>query len=157
MHGVYQVVGNATRPLRDKLYRKCNAKTESFSFRFGQMVSTFVLVDLAWIFFRAGSVGIGIDYCVRLVTKWDPWSLFNGEIYTLGLDRFEFNVLAVATLGLFLVDLVRYILKENIADFLEKQCLWFRWGVIMLLIFATLVYGTYGMQFESSQFIYFQF
>lgn len=157
LHGVYQVVGNATRPLRDKLYRKCNAKTESFSFKFGQVIATFVLVDIAWIFFRAGSVGIGIDYCVRLVTKWDPWSLFNGEIYTLGLDRFEFNVLAVATVVLFLVDLVRYLLKENIADFLDKQCLWFRWGVIMLLIFATLVYGIYGIQFESSQFIYFQF
>jgi len=157
MHGVYQVVGNATRPLRDKLYNKCKVKVHSFSFKLGQMLTTFALVDLAWIFFRAESVGIGIDYCVRLVTRWDPWSFFNGELYTLGLDRFEFNVLAVATIVLFLADLVRYIKKENIADFLEKQCIWFRWGVIMLLVFATLVYGIYGVQFESSQFIYFQF
>ncbi len=157
LHGIYQVAGDITRPVRQKIYTKCQVKTESFSFQLAQVVTTFVLVDLAWVFFRAGSVGIAMDYCTRIFTKWDPWSLFNGEIYTLGLDRFEFNILVVAAVVLFLVDLIRYVKKQTITDFLQEQCIWFRWVAIMLLIFATLVYGMYGIAFESAQFIYFQF
>lgn len=157
LHGVYQVVGDMTRKLRGKLYTGLQVKTESFSFKLAQIVSTFLLVDFAWIFFRADSIGVALDYYRRIFTKWDPWSLFNGEIYTLGLDRFEFNILVVSVVALFLVELLRYVKKETITDFLEKQCIWFRWGVIFVLIAAILVYGVYGIKFESSQFIYFQF
>lgn len=157
LHGIYQVVGDITKPFRQSLWKKTNAKTESFSFKLAQVVGTFVLVDIAWIFFKANSLGIAVDYCKRMFTKWDPWSLFNGELYNLGLDRFEFNILIVATVALFLVDVLRYCKKQLITEFLQEQCIWFRWGVIFVLVFATIIYGMYGIQFESSQFIYFQF
>ncbi|MBQ9140401.1 MAG: MBOAT family protein [Lachnospiraceae bacterium] len=157
IHGIYQVVGDVTRKLRDRLYKDMQVKTESFSFKLAQIVSTFIMVDFAWIFFRADSIGVAVDYCRRIFTKWDPWSLFNGELYTLGLERFEFNVLIVAVVVLFLVELLRYVKKETLTDFLQEQCIWFRWGVILLLISAILIYGVYGIKFESSQFIYFQF
>lgn len=157
LHGIYQVVGDITKPFRQSLWKKTNAKTESFSFKLAQVVGTFVLVDIAWIFFKANSLGIAVDYCKRMFTKWDPWSLFNGELYNLGLDRFEFNILIVATVALLLVDLLRYCKKQLITEFLQEQCIWFRWGVIFVLIFATIIYGMYGIQFDASQFIYFQF
>jgi len=157
IHGVYQVTGDLTGKFRKKLYEKCGVKKESFSFKFGQMICTFVLVDVAWIFFRAGSISIAVDYCKRLITKWDPWSLFDGKVYTLGLDRFECNILIVAAAVLFLADLIRYLKKQTIPAFLKEQCLWFRWGVIIALAVSVLVYGMYGIEFESAQFIYFQF
>ncbi len=157
LHGVFQVVGDVTRPIRQKIYEKGHVKTESFSFKLAQVVSTFLLVDFAWIFFRAGSIGQAVDYCKRIFTKWDPWSLFNGEIYTLGLDRQEFNILIVSVVILLLVDLLRYFKKQDITVFLENQCIWFRWSVVILLIGAIIVFGIYGIKFDSSQFIYFQF
>lgn len=157
LHGLYQVVGDATKRIRQSAYARWKVKTESFSFQLAQIVSTFLLVDFAWIFFRAGSIGLALDYCKRIFTRWDPWSLFNGEIYTLGLDRMEFNILVVSLVVLFLTELLRYFKKETITDFLKKQCIWFRWSVVILLIGAILVYGIYGIKFESSQFIYFQF
>ncbi len=157
LHGVYQVVGDMTRPFRQHLWKKTGAKTDSFSFRLGQMILTFAFVDLAWIFFRADSIGTAVRYIGRMVTRFDPWTLFDGTLYTLGLDRFEFSILWVALIALFLVDLLRYFKKMNLAVFLMEQCLWFRWLVVFGLIFACLVYGVYGIKFESSQFIYFQF
>lgn len=157
IHGVYQVVGDFTRPVRQRLYEKGHVKVESFSFKLGQVVSTFLLVDFAWIFFRAGSLGIALEYCKRIFTKWDPWSLFNGEIYTLGLDRPEFNILTVSVVLLILVDFLRYFKKQSITEFLSQQCIWFRWAAIIGLIGAIIIYGIYGIQFDSSQFIYFQF
>ncbi len=157
LHGIYQVVGDATSKLRERLYGALHAKTESFSFKLAQTVSTFVLVDFAWIFFRISSMTDAFYFCRRLLTKWDPWSLFNGQLYTLGLDRQEVNILLAALSALFLVDMIRRLWKQDIAAFLQKQCIWFRWGIVIALIFAVLVYGIYGIKFESSQFIYSQF
>lgn len=157
IHGIYQIIGDFVRPVKNRIYSLCKCKTESISFRFGQTAVTFLLVDLAWIFFRAGSLRVALSYIQRIFTKWDPWSLFNGEIYNLGLDRPEFNILAVAVLVLFLAELVRYFKKQTVDVFLAEQCLWFRWGVVILLILAIMVYGIYGIKFESAQFIYFQF
>jgi len=157
IHGMYQIIGDITKPWREKLYNITGTKTESFSFKLGKVISTFVLVDFAWIFFRAGSIGIAIEYIKRIFTKWDPWSLFNGEIYSLGLDRPEFNILIVAGVILLLVDLIRYKKQQTITQFLDEQCIWFRWGAIILMIGAIIVYGMYGINFDSAQFIYFQF
>lgn len=157
IHGIYQIIGEITKPLKQRLNAFLHTKTESISYKLGQAFLTFLLVDAAWIFFRSDSIGDALYYCKRIITKWDPWSLFNGEIYTLGLDRFEFNVLLVSIAVLFLADLIRYKKRETIAMFLKNQCIWFRWTAIILLVAATLVYGIYGTKFDSSQFIYFQF
>lgn len=157
LHGGYQVVGDLTKKWRKNIYSAVHAKTESFSFRLAQGISTFLLVDVAWIFFRAPSISDALEYCRRLVMKWDPWSFFDGTLYTLGLDRPEMNILAAAVVILLLVDILRYKRKMDLAGFLQEQCIWFRWLVIFALIIAVLVYGVYGINFESQQFIYFQF
>lgn len=157
IHGVYQVVGDLTGSLREKLYRKMQVKTASFSFKLGRVLSTFVLVDVAWIFFRAGGIRQAAHYCTRMVTRWDPWNFFNQKLYTLGLDVTEMHVLAVGLAALLLVDLVRYRKGQTVAEFLGEQCIWFRWGVLFALMFSTLVYGIYGVDFDSTQFFYFQF
>ena len=157
IHAMYQIIGDVTKPWKEKLYQVTKTKTDCFSFKFAKIVGTFLLVDIAWIFFRAGSVGGALDYIKRIFTRWDPWSLFNGEIYTLGLDRVEFNILIVSTLLLLLVDLLRYVKKQTITAFLDEQNIWFRWGSIILMIGAIIIYGMYGINFDSAQFIYFQF
>lgn len=157
MHGVYQVVGDWTQGFRQKVNSLFRTKTESFSYKAAQVGITFVLLDVALIFFRAGGVRAALEYCVRIVAKWDPWSLFDGEIYSLGLDRPEFNILAVGTVVLFLVDCIRYKKQQTFSEFLAQQCVWFRWGVLLAMMAAILVFGIYGIRFESSQFIYFQF
>ncbi len=157
LHGIYQVVGDFTKPFRRKLYEKGQFKTESFSFKLAQTVSTFILVDIAWIFFRANSIGIAIDYCKRIITKWDPWTFFNGELYTLGLERQEFNILVISVVVLLLVEFIHYFKKQSLVEFLNEQCIWFRWIVIIALISTIIVFGIYGVEFDSTQFIYFQF
>ncbi len=157
LHGVYQMAGDLTGKLRLNINRCLKTRTGSFSYRMAQTVITFLLVDLAWIFFRADGVRAALEYCARMVVKWDPWSLFNGEIYTLGLERPEFNILLAGILVLFLVDLLRHQKGQSFSGFLAEQCIWFRWGVLLALMWATLVFGIYGIQFSSSQFIYFQF
>lgn len=87
----------------------------------------------------------------------DPWVLFNGNLYTLGLERYEANILILSIIILFVVDYIRYRKGERIDAFLQKQNLWFRWIAIIVFICVILVYGKYGPDYDVNQFIYFQF
>ena len=86
-----------------------------------------------------------------------PWVLFDGEIYNLGLDRIEMNILIVSLVILFLVDLVRYLKKQTLDVFLMSQNLWFEWFAVIGLIVMIFIFGEYGPTFDPQQFIYFQF
>ena len=157
LHGLYQVVGEMTFNIRMKILDCFKTPRESASYKLGQMFVTFILVDFAWIFFRVKTVTQGIDYIRRMVTQWNIWALFDGSLYQIGLSVTEWHILFFSLIILIMVDILKYKKNMRIDMFLEKQCLWFRWGVLFLLIFSIIVYGEYGINFSSDQFIYFQF
>ena len=157
IHGIYQIVEDATESVRQKLVLKFHIVTNNFSYRFGQILVTFVLTDFAWIFFRANHLSDACRMIGRIVTRWNPWVLFDGSVYNLGLNITEVHILLVALIVLFLVDLVRYKKQVTLDTFLSTQNLWFRFAVIFGLLFFILIYGEYGPGFSAKQFIYFQF
>lgn len=157
LHGIYQIAEKELAPLIGKINDRCHTKTDSFGYRFFKGLVTFVLIDIAWIFFRADSLHQAVHYIERMVCCRDWWSLFNQHIYTLGLDIREMHILGLAILALFLAELIKYKKGELIDAFLERQWIVFRWCVLLTLIFVCIVFGYYGPGFDSSQFIYFQF
>lgn len=82
---------------------------------------------------------------------------FDGSLYTLGLDRPEMNILLFSLAFLFFTDFIRVRKQVLLDEFLSAQNLWFRWGVIILLIWMIFIFGEYGSSFDAQQFIYFQF
>ena len=157
LHGFYRVAGDMLKPIRRRILDLLKVKTDVFSFRFGQIVCTFALTSFAWIFFRAESMDRAILYIRNLFMRWNPWVLFDESLYSYGLDRREAGILFVAVLFLILVDLVRYCRGLNMGEALCRQNLVFRWMVMIALAVAVIVYGVYGVDFDSSQFIYFAF
>lgn len=157
IHGLYQIVGYELKGVKEKIHQRLHTKTEALSYRLGQVLVTFGLTAFAWIFFRAPGIGDALSYIRRMVTKPDLWSFFNGELYNLGLDRTEMNILFVSLAVLFLTELVRYFRKQLPDAFLAEQNLWFRWAVLLGLIASVAVFGVYGPGYQASQFIYFQF
>lgn len=157
IHGFYQVVSDVFRPYGEKLQKKLKIKTNCFSWKVLRILTTYAMVVFAWIFFRADSIMKALAYLKRILIYPTPWRLFDGGIYTLGLDRIEMNILLIALLMLFLVDFVRYKTKQTIDVFLMEQNMWFEWMVIILTIAMIFVYGEYGSVFDAKQFIYFQF
>lgn len=157
IHGFYQVIGAELAPFKKWWNERFRVKTESFSYHFGQILVTFVLTDLAWVFFRADSIRAAVKYLLRILTRPDWWSLMDGSWYSWGMDRQETHVFLFGLFVLFLVDLVRYRKKQRIDVFLREQCLWFRWLVLLILLFSTLIFGVYGIDVAQIQFLYFQF
>ena len=108
-------------------------------------------------FFRADSLEMAVSYITRIFTRWNPWALWDDSIYYIGLVQGEFRILILAVIILFVVDLIKYVRKERIDEFLNGQgalvkglCVW------MLCVFI-MIFGIYGGGFDAKQFIYFQF
>ena len=157
LHGLYQIIGDISKPLKKNIIGRFHIKSESFSYKLGQVLITFVLVNFAWIFFRMNSLQYSLDFIARIFTEWNPWVLFDQSLYNLGLNQTEVHILLFSLFMLFLIDFVRYKRGVTVDVFLKEQCLWFRWGVIFFMIFFIFIYGIYGPTFEAKQFIYFQF
>jgi len=157
IHGFYQIVGDVLRPVREEIIRKFEIKTDCFSFRLGRIIWTFLLTDLAWIFFRAENLHIALSYVKRIIVDFDPWALTNGSLFTLGLDRVEMNIFFFGLLLLFLVDMLKYYKKISFPDFIIQQNTVFQYVCAAVMLMSVLIYGAYGPSFIPQTFIYFQF
>lgn len=157
LHGAYQIIGDLTRPVKAKLEKKLNVKTDAFSYKLVKVIITFTLTCLAWIFFRADSISVALNYIARIFTCPDPWAWTTGLFYTIGLERQEMNILIISTFVLLFVDIIKRkknVRFENIAD---NQNFWVRGLILFVLIFVVIIFGAYGYSFDAQQFIYFQF
>ena len=157
IHAAYQIVEDLLKPVREKIDKALDVDRNVFSYKFGQIFFTFVLTTFAWIFFRARSVSVLGEYLSRLFTKWDPWVLSDDSIYGFGLDARETIILYLSVFVMLIVSFVRYKKGADIGEILLRQNRAFRIIVFVLLITAIIIFGEYGIDFDSNKFIYFDF
>ena len=152
LNGVYQVVGEILRPARERL---CAAFKIDRSGRLWQVLRvgiTFVLIDFAWLFFRAPSFSTAVDMLRVLLAG----GAAVGEGFTLGLEGAELRLMFLSILVLMAVDLCNNAGVE-LRRGLVRLPLPVRWVCYLLAVYVILIFGIYGPGFSASQFIYFQF
>lgn len=156
LNGAYQVIGDVTRPLREKLSAKLSGGIENFSSKLLRMLVTFALICFSWIFFRANGTREAFMLIRGMFSEFNPWIITDGTLFSLGLDAADMFVLFAALLVLLLVSTAKYK-GVRIRRWLSGQGLWFRYTVYLAGIFCVLIFGIYGATFDAAQFIYFQF
>jgi alginate O-acetyltransferase complex protein AlgI len=147
LNGFYNWAGLATRELWRGAGRMMPRLAGSAPVRVLRAVITFHLVAVAWVFFRAKSIGDAVTILKRIATGVPkiidlvPHYPFTGEHY-LGF-------------GLILLLMVAEIIDERrpIAQRLRASPTWLRWSIGYAVIFALLVLG----RWQSKEFIYMQF
>ncbi len=157
LHGVYIVIGEITRPLKKKVVERFHFKTDTFSYRLLQTAMTFFLVCFSWIFFKTESLGAAFEVIRRIVVKWDPWTLFDGTLYTWGLGERDFRITLFTIIVLLAVDYIKKKKKESFISILNRQNIWFRWGIYLFICCAIFVWGQYGAGHDPQAFLYFSF
>ena len=85
-----------------------------------QVFVTFVLVDFAWVFFRADSIHSALSILKSMITVHNPWILFDGSLYNLGLSRANFGVMLFSIFILLAADYLKYK-GIQVRAVLEKQ------------------------------------
>lgn len=157
LNGLYQVISDIFKAPREKLRHFLGVNENTEGYKLGRIICTSALVNFAFIFFRASSIKDAIFYIKALFLKPNPWNMFNESLFKLGLNRQEMNILLIAALVVLIVDLIRYFKQVDFGEFMFQQNFTFRLIVLIVLLMASLVYGEYGINFDTAQFIYFQF
>lgn len=148
MQGVFQIVGALTLPFKEKL---CTALKINRSVGLSlllQRLTTFVLINLSWLVFRANGTLAAINMFKSIFT-FSSASIVN-------LTRVDLIIVGIALLLVFCVSY--YKEKGNsMRDIVSKQILPIRWGIFLLLFCAIVIFGVYGPGYSDSSFIYMNF
>ena len=121
-----------------------------------QMLFTFLLVDISWIFFRAPLMQ-GIEIIKTILGFGElPWFTWGDNLIAMGLTLQTRNLLIVSLAVLLFADICKYR-GISVIEWLNEQGIWLRWLVWFAGIFGVLIFGVYGPGYDATQFIYFQF
>lgn len=153
IHGFLRIVETETKQLRRRISRKIGIKERCISYKILCSAEVFLTVTLAWIFFRSNSAQDALHYIKRIfwLSGGVGWRQF------IQIENLEIYVVVLAVVMLFLCDLAKELTGERIDVLLNRQNLYFKWGVLLIGIIMILVFGVYGVNVELEPFIYFQF
>jgi D-alanyl-lipoteichoic acid acyltransferase DltB (MBOAT superfamily) len=155
LNGAYQVLGAVLKPVRDLLVKILRIDRNSFSHAAVKTVVTFLLFSYSMIFFRAESIGKGMDVLISSLS-FEPWVFTNGDFLRLGLDGPNMFVTLMGLALIILVDIANYkgvVIKDSIL----KCEWWIRWLIMLGAILVIAVCGVWGPGYDATSFIYQQF
>ncbi|MBC7553745.1 MAG: MBOAT family protein [Taibaiella sp.] len=157
LHGFYQVFGSVTEKVRRRFTDAIGLSRLPWLDVSLQKIITFLLVTVAWVFFRASSVASSI-YIVKkmpgvvpeLIRAAGNRKLVVTELFG-GLNIMS---LLIAAGYIFFLEFVHHIEgDENIFEIIGRKKKTVRWATYMVFFIIIAYFGV----FDSRQFIYFQF
>lgn len=154
LHGIFQVFGQMTLNIRNKIKKKIGLYGTKLA-SFCGFVITFGLVCFGWIFFRANTASDAVYVASNILYGFRGWydKQYIYEVITsLGLNLYELAVVSAALVFMALSEL--FSRKRPVYDVVEEKNAVFR--IIFYLITAVFILSA-GVFYESGAFIYFQF
>ena len=151
LHGIYQIAGELIGMLFSKLQISIHSSLKSV-WKVIRVIVTFVLVDIAWVFFRANTVSDAL-YVLQYGKFINNWKiLLHGGLYNYGLVQFDFIMLLIAFCVMFVAALIRErgnVLSKWVSAKPGVVRILLYWMAILMIIFS--------MDIGGGEFIYFQF
>lgn len=155
LNGIYQVTGLLTKQIRRKMEEKFHFEHQTPGRIFIKVVITFLLINSTWVFFRAESFHQAIMIYHQIFTVFNPWILFDGTLYQLGLDQINFFIGVLAIIVKIVVSILES--RGKLLSTWEEQGALTKATLTYGLVVSIIVFGIYGSKYDSTQFIYFQF
>ena len=140
-----------------KINKALKIKTESWGFALFQMARTFTLCCVGRVFFRAPRLTASVGIFKNMVNQGFGWSyLGHDRLATYGLDINNIYVLIIAVIVLLVGDILQE--KLSVRDkLIRENSFAIRWALILLGVFAVIIFGIYGPGYDASSFIYQEF
>lgn len=140
-------------PLYQWLNEKLHLK-DTYLLKMIQVVRTFWIMS----FLRVFDVStMGIHQALVVIKKalfdWCPLQMV--YIDELGLDVYELRAAIVGIIVIFAFDLIQR--KGSVRDRLMSMNIFARWAITALLVVSIVIFGSYGIGYDSRAFIYLQF
>lgn len=159
LHGILTIISKLTKNIRNQLTDKLGFNRHPRFYSILQMILTFLLVDFAWIFFKANSLSDAIYIISNMfkdISSGLSLSYMAELLASFGIEKYDF---IITMTFLMLLVLMEYIKSSNsILEIVGSKPIWIRWSFYYILIFSIILLGGYGYGYEEqTQFLYVQF
>lgn len=158
MNGIVIIISLELEPFYKWFHGKFDVK-HMFSYRLFQVIRTVLLMSSLRLLDCYRDVPMTFRMFGTMFTKFNIAKLFDGSLMNLGLKMADYVVLLVGLVILITVSLIQR--DGNVRLRIAEKPRVVRYAVNSLayyaLIIAILVFGAYGIGYDSSQFIYNQF
>ena len=144
----------------EPLYAKFHAKTKlkgKAPYEMFQIVRTILLMSMIRMFDCYRDVPLTFKKLGTMFTTFNWNELFNGSLLQLGISGAEYILLGVCLLVIFGVSLYKYRTERSVRDSLYAKHPNLFYCLMGTMLVVILVFGAYGIGFDSSQFIYSEF
>ena len=153
LNGIYLIAENLMNGLGDKVNRF--VKREAVTTKIAKAIFTFCLVDISWFFFRTQGIESARNMILKMFEMKNFEIIFDGALYQI-MDQRNFMIMLLSIVLLMIVDIL-HTKGISIRCWLSKQSIWFRWLTYVVMVESILVFGIWGVGYDKSAFIYFQF
>lgn len=153
--GVLIILSSALEPEIKRLTSLLKINVQAGSWKVFQMTRTFLLFCIGRIITIPGDLHATGVIAEKIFTDFQIWQLFDGTLYSLGLDAANFNLAMITILVLWAVSMLQN--KGSVRDRIASCNIVFRWAIYYIAIFAVLIFGIYGPGYDASAFVYMQF
>ncbi len=145
LHGFYLIFAIWTRKIRERLNAITGLSASPGIFKFMQIITTFILVYFAWIFFRANSLH---DALIVIKNTFDFSSSASLNLFATPSNYY------IAFVTIFIL-LVVEISEEYYSFFNRLRSIptMIKWTLLIVMIFSIFVFGVW----DEVDFLYFQF
>jgi len=154
LNGLYQVLGEITAPVRERLWAMTRLSPDGRLRQALQIAVTFVLITIGWVFFRAGSLSDAL-YIITHMLEPVLTPLTNLTGTDVGLTGPVAALTAAAAVAVLGIDYLSA--RIDLPAFVYRQPVAIRWAIYQLAILAVAVCGQYGPTLKSADFVYFKF
>lgn len=153
LHGLFRIFDELTLKKRDGFLKKAGTGLPGKGLSGLSIVWTFILVDFAWLFFRAESIGSALVIIRKIFTENELIRTFREGLYTFGRSRKELLFWFLGLLIVLIVD-VAHEKGVHIGEWLHKRNVILRWALYMIFIVFIIGTGIYYYGYSASTFIY---
>lgn len=139
-----------------KLTKRMQINTESKKYGVFRVIRTFLLFLISRLLTAPGDIQVTGEIIHRMFSKWNPEVFFNQTFFSIGWDRFDFWVCAIAILILWVVESMQekgISIRNRIAAYPVKV----RWGIYYAAILSIFIFGIYSSDVAKDTFIYMNF
>ncbi|MGN0319188.1 MAG: MBOAT family O-acyltransferase [Lachnospira sp.] len=156
LNGLYQVIGEVTSPFKEMCRTKLHINENALAVKIIKGMVTFVLIDFSWIFFRASTVADAFNIIKSIFTMDNAGILFNGGLFDCGLDIYNFILMILCLLVLLTADIFK-TKGVKLSGVIAERNFAVRTAVMIVAAIFIIVFGIYGLAYNQTSFIYFQF
>jgi len=155
LNGVIILISQELEPCYKKFHQCFPAMASFGGYRAFQVIRTFLLMCCLRLFDIYGNVTTSFRQFFHMVTDFAKTHITKNELLELGLSSGEYLAVFLAVCIILMVSLAQR--KGSVREQISRFPYIIQFGIYLCLFFAVILFGKYGIGFDTQQFIYNQF